>query len=547
MKTAAIYARFSSDLQKDRSISDQVADCEALAKREGYKVVAKFSDRAKSGSTLFGRDGAIELMVAAKARKFDVVIAESQSRLSRDPEDIAGILKRLKFAGIELHTIADGVIDNMKSGLRSIVDSEYIKNLATGIKRGQNGLVREGLFPGAVTYGYERVPGKPAERVIHQEHAKIIRRIFKEYAEGSSPRHIAAELTRDGIPAPSGRREWNHQTLMSGGGKAKGGILGNTLYVGTLVWGQHIRRKNPDTNVEIRIPRPKEEHMVVDVPRLRVIDQKLWDAVQAVRNERAVAKFGSTGTIIRRPVVARGQHLLSGLLRCGVCNGHMIVNKVSRGTRYVSCSAAHQTTACSHRKGYMMDVLQERALAGLREMLADPEGFADLARTHAVEYAAQQKRASADRVAATKELNMVKVKIDRITRTIIDVGHSPAMSAALKEEETKKVGLEERVKLLSASNVVTMHPTLIEQYLDKIKNLDKVLTEDSNAPKNRIAFRNAIDRIVVHPTEQRADYDVSVYGRLSAMMGVDFFPPTRSNKEILTSEGFACGDNVNAD
>src|SRR6267154_4514868 len=70
-RTAALYARFSSDLQKDRSVDDQFADCERFAKREGLKIVAKFSDRAKSGSTLFGRDGALELMLAAKARKFD--------------------------------------------------------------------------------------------------------------------------------------------------------------------------------------------------------------------------------------------------------------------------------------------------------------------------------------------------------------------------------------------------------------------------------------------------------------------------------------------
>ena len=52
---AALYARFSSDLQKDRSIDDQLALCRVHAQRESLKVVATFADRAKSGATLFDR------------------------------------------------------------------------------------------------------------------------------------------------------------------------------------------------------------------------------------------------------------------------------------------------------------------------------------------------------------------------------------------------------------------------------------------------------------------------------------------------------------
>jgi hypothetical protein len=87
---------------------------------------------------------------------------------------------------------------------------------------------------------------------------------------------------------------------------------------------------------------------------------------------------------------------------------------------------------------------------------------------------------------------------------------------------------------------------LFDQYLDKIKHLDKALSIDPNASKNRMAFRNVIDRIVVHPAESR-DYDVSTYGRLSAIMGVDLFPPVRSNKEILREEGLARDFIGNAD
>jgi site-specific DNA recombinase len=255
-------------------------------------------------------------MIAIKARKFDVLIAESTSRVARDTEDLAGICKRLKHSDIEFNTINQGVIDNMKAGLNGIIDSEFIKNLVVGIKRGQNGLVREGLFPGAVTYGYERVevsPGifKPAERVINKQHAKIIRRIFTEYANGESPRKIAAGLSLDGVPAPSGGTEWNHQSLTSGGGKKRGGILGNRLYIGELIWNQQFTVTDPDTGSESKRARPASEHTVVSVPHLRIIDQKLWDAAQAIRERRSVAQFGPTGKMTRRPVTARSKHLLA--------------------------------------------------------------------------------------------------------------------------------------------------------------------------------------------------------------------------------------------
>src|SRR5450755_651223 len=218
MKTAAIYARFSSDMQKDRSIDDQIALCRQYAGREGYRIVSEYAVRAKSGSTLFDRDGLLELMTVAKRRGFNAVIVESLDRLSRDQEDMAGLFKRLNHFEIELLTVNEGLATDDDVGVRGIVSSLYLKDLAAKIKRGQNGLVSEGLFAGAVTYGYSMVPGKPAERAINDEPAKIIRRIFAEYANGSSPRKIAAAFTREAIPAPSGGTEWNYQSLVSGGG-----------------------------------------------------------------------------------------------------------------------------------------------------------------------------------------------------------------------------------------------------------------------------------------------------------------------------------------
>jgi DNA invertase Pin-like site-specific DNA recombinase len=556
-KTAAIYARYSSDLQKDRSIPDQVALCESYAKREGLKVVAHFADRAKSGTSMHDRDGLEGLRNAAKAGAFDTVVVESSDRLSRDQEHLAYLYKRMTHYGVIILTVNEGRMTDIHVGVRGIVNSFAIKDLASKIKRGQNGLVAEGKVPGTVTYGYRRIietlPNglkqfKPGAREIDPEQAANVRRIFEEYADGKSPRDIAAGLTADRVPAPSGRAVWNHQSLMSGGGKKRGGILGNALYTGVLTWNQHSTVRDPDTGGETRRARPVNDHLIVQVPELRIVSQGLWERAQAVRTGRAAIKFGPAGVVMRRSGVTHGKHILSGLLKCAVCNGPMIVNKLSLGKRYAMCSDAFQKGLCSHRRSYVMDKIRDRVFAGLKDELTDPALFADVARAHAAEYAAEQKKNAVALRDAERQRSKVVAGIDRLV-SAIEGSDEPVsqLMEKLKTREAERVALTERIRLLSADNVVTLHPNVVDDYLATITQLHKALSDNPNAAKNHMALRNVIDCIVVHPTPYRADYGISVFGRLSAIMGVDLFPTMRSNKEILAEEGVSCGENVYPD
>jgi len=86
----AIYARYSSDNQRDASIADQMRVCRAFAERQGWTIAREYSDHAVSGATLL-RSGFQSLMRDALNRRFDVVLAESLDRFSRDQEDTAGL------------------------------------------------------------------------------------------------------------------------------------------------------------------------------------------------------------------------------------------------------------------------------------------------------------------------------------------------------------------------------------------------------------------------------------------------------------------------
>src|SRR5271156_6149975 len=87
MKKAVIYARFSTDLQNERSIEDQITLCRDYASREGMNVAEVYEDRARSGGSVMGRGGLLRLLDQAREQSFDVVVVEALDRLSRDMED----------------------------------------------------------------------------------------------------------------------------------------------------------------------------------------------------------------------------------------------------------------------------------------------------------------------------------------------------------------------------------------------------------------------------------------------------------------------------
>ncbi len=104
MKRCAIYARYSSENQREASIEDQVRICRARAAHEGWTVEAVHTDYAVSGTTT-RRPGYQTLLSDIQARRIDIVLCESLDRLSRDQEHIASFYKQASFAGARIVTL----------------------------------------------------------------------------------------------------------------------------------------------------------------------------------------------------------------------------------------------------------------------------------------------------------------------------------------------------------------------------------------------------------------------------------------------------------
>ena len=104
---AALYARYSSDLQSAASIDDQLRMYQERAAKEGWQVVERYFDQAISGASLI-RPGIQKLLQDAAAGKFDIIVTESLDRLARDQEDIVHIYKRMLFQGVGIVTLFEG-------------------------------------------------------------------------------------------------------------------------------------------------------------------------------------------------------------------------------------------------------------------------------------------------------------------------------------------------------------------------------------------------------------------------------------------------------
>ena len=122
---AVIYARYSSDLQSETSIDDQLSGCSLHAARADLCLTETYTDYAISGGALMNRPGMLALLEDAKKGAFDVVLAEALDRISRDQEDIAAIYKRLAHADVKIVTLTEGEVNELHVGLKGTMNALF--------------------------------------------------------------------------------------------------------------------------------------------------------------------------------------------------------------------------------------------------------------------------------------------------------------------------------------------------------------------------------------------------------------------------------------
>jgi DNA invertase Pin-like site-specific DNA recombinase len=324
---AILYARVSSDEQnKGTSPDDQIRRCAEYARQQGLTVVAELRDDYTGYEFERPSFDTVREMIAA--RQADTLICLSGDRLARSVLVVSRMMSEfLRRYRVNLHFVSRGRIDYDSPEGEFIMLMEAVGNQYWGtkakevMKNGRRALVQDGIKPGQgpTLYGYTK-SGDRRETcyTVSEEAATIIRRIFKEIADGKAILAIARDLTAEGVPTPSqvanrqtGKRKdygiWTPKILHR--------VLKQEAYTGTL-W----LNRTTGTHGKDLYSNPREKWVPVPMPP--IIDRALWDAAQcALAGQISVLRDGGA---------YRPTFLMAGLVRCSHCAnrgrpGHNIV------------------------------------------------------------------------------------------------------------------------------------------------------------------------------------------------------------------------------
>ena len=525
MTRVALYARYSSDNQREASIEDQLRICHEQAKREKWKIVGTYKDAGISGASMILRPGIQALLQDAQAGQFDVVLAEALDRISRDQADVATFYKHLKFAGVPIVTLSEGEISELHVGLKGTMNALFLKDLAAKTHRGIRGRVEDGKSGGGLCFGYNVVKqldarGDPirGDREINETEANVVRRIFREFAAGVGPRTIAHTLNEEGVPGPAGKL-WSDTTIR-GHVKRGTGLVNNQLYIGRLIWNRLRYIKDPSTGKRVSRLNPESEWIIKDVPELRIVDDELWHSVR-VRQGEIAEKFANVTEAVRKHHkknrlngTRRPKSLLSGLVFCGCCGGPYSL----RGADRFACSNHISKGACSNSRTIPREDLEARVLSGLKDRMMAPEIVEEAMRA----YAEETNRLNRERRSSGDAWKAELVKIEKQIRGIIEAIKAGMFHESMKAEmDTLEARKTELNTLLADAPEDTpdILPSASAIYTKKVSALTKALNLKEERQEAAETLRGLIEKISLTPGPERGEIFATLHGELSTILG----------------------------
>lgn len=458
---ATIYARYSSELQRETSVEDQVRVCRARAEREGWTVAGVHSDSAVSGTVpVDQRAGGRQLLAEVVLGDMQVLLLEGLDRLSRDQLEQEKVVRRLEAHGVRIVGVSDGY-DSASSarkllrGVRGLINEMFLDDLAAKVHRGHAGQIARGFSTGSACYGYRMVRVEGGSRhEIHEEEAHWVRFIFERFAAGEGPYRIAHRLNELGIPAPKGA-VWGMSTIY--GSPAKGsGILNHELYAGRLTWNKSRGTIDPETGRKRRVKRPRAEWVVVERPELRIVDDATW---RAARERIDAGRDGDGHKPAKRPTSTP----FSGLLRCPHCGSAMLsLNNLSYG-----CQRRREAGPVGCPGFYIKRAVVDRRLMGyVREQLLTPEA-AQLyeQRFRAGLQDARQRLGDVEQL--QQRVQELQAEVGRLVDGIATVGASPALASRLQRTESDLQAAQVRLQALRRPpDVPDVRALFAQQLLD---------------------------------------------------------------------------------
>lgn len=426
---AALYCRKSTgDAEKDdelKSTKLQETNARTYAAERGLKVVACYRDEDISGNRV-NRPDFDQLLAAlgidlhgspdarrrrepdAGSRPFDVLICRDQSRLVRNQfYDLRILHELVVWAGVELHFYKDRQVwtrenfNELVLGVQGIVASQQRKNTSKDVREGMETLARLGRHTGGAVYGYtiKQVLGPSdttgVERrlystlVVNKAEADIVLGIFKMFVHGRmGARAISKTLNGDPNYRSYLRKYFAGRTPTKpviGERKSRGNwtpssvrdMLRRERYIGMATFGQMRNAYDTAGNLYHFKEKQKDKIIATPVPKWRIVSDELWQAAQTriVQLRKAYVRDKDGRLIWGRPESGRhSKYLLSGLMRCALCNGSIVGSKYYHGGKLIPfyvCSQrnAKGITGCANGTHAKVDTVNQDVLAYLDRML----------------------------------------------------------------------------------------------------------------------------------------------------------------------------------
>lgn len=194
---AVIYARYSSDNQREESIEGQVRECQSFAERKGYTVIRTFIDRALSGTRADNRPQFQQMISDSTLREFQYVIVWKIDRFSRDKFDSVKYKYALKSSGVSVISATEP-IDGSPEGqmMESVFEGisvYYIKDLAQKTSRGMTeNAIKDKFNGGTLTFGY--MIDENHHFQLDPANAPIVLDVFTRFSEGETIRSIIDDI-----------------------------------------------------------------------------------------------------------------------------------------------------------------------------------------------------------------------------------------------------------------------------------------------------------------------------------------------------------------
>jgi site-specific DNA recombinase len=554
---AAIYARYSSDLQRPTSIEDQVRQCQRAADHKGWAILSDYirSDSEVSGATTIQREALNSLIADARRlpKPFDCLLIDDTSRLGRNLTDVLKISEILKHHGVFLYFVSQQLDSREKSFrqlqiMNGMMDEQFLVGLSDKVHRGQEGRVLQGLVAGGRCYGYKNVVledfsrqgehGRPAVRGVRQEilleEARVIRRMFDMSGNGKSLATIAKEFNLAKISAPRPRRggvqAWSPNAIHS--------MLRNSRYRGIIVWNRSYKVRNPDTGKKQGRDRPPEEWITVEAPQLRIVSEEQWDKVQA-RIKQNGEKFGTArlGGLGRKD--QNNKYIFSGLLTCAICGYRIVIVGGSGTSSRYGCPNHRYKGVCPNGVTILHGRLERQLLRGLMKGVLRP----DMLEHTIVQFHEQMKRDSAQLVEARKrtrseapklkaDLRKLEIEARNLSGAIAQYGthRSPTLLTQLSHVENRidTITRELEEPVSEIPDVPIEH--IREIVLQKAKDLEDILLGSPEDAK--LALRTHVRPLVLTPIE-------SPEGPLLRVSGtVDLFSGASPVMPLVAPQGF---------